>query len=65
MISAKSEINQYEILMVALGFNLKDAMLLQPGRSFSKDYIFKILIQLVNIIKALHSIGVAHGDLKL
>ena len=51
--------------MNALGLNLKEAKLLQPGKSFSKDYIFKILIQLVKIIKVLHSVGVVHGDLKL
>ena len=51
--------------MEACGMSLKEAESKQPEGYFPPLTVFKICIQLVERIKALHSINIVHGDLKL
>ena len=54
-----------EILMEALGPNLKKYLRECPGGVFSKTTVYKIIIQLIQRLKTLHFLGFFHNDLKL
>lgn len=65
LISTKTDSTTSELLMEALGKNLKDVLLNSPNKTFPPFYAFKIILQLIERIKNLHQIGFVHGDLKL
>lgn len=65
LISNKEGPNTAEILMEALGPNLRKLLKQSPGKVFSKTTVLMIIIQLIKLVRKLHSIGYVHNDLKL
>lgn len=66
LISSRSEIDRgSELLMELLGPNLRDVEETLPGKQFSLNQMYRIVIQLVERLKLLHSLHYVHGDLKL
>lgn len=65
VISNLRNAEQAEILMSALGPSVGKLLDEIPGGMFSKATVFKIAMQLTQRLKALHTIGHVHGDLKM
>ena len=51
--------------MECLGQNLRDAECAQPNQQFQPLISYKIVMQILERIRMLHSIFYVHGDLKL
>jgi serine/threonine protein kinase len=54
-----------EILMEALGPNLRKLLKQCPGNIFTKTTVYMIIIQLIKRVRILHQMGYVHNDLKL
>jgi serine/threonine protein kinase len=54
-----------EMLIEALGFNLRQVILELPTSNFSKPTCYKIMLQMIDLIEKLHSVNLVHNDLKL
>lgn len=65
MISYEESPNSAEILMEALGPNLRKLLKQCPGNEFCKTTVYMITIQLIKRIRLLHQLGYVHNDLKL
>jgi len=65
LISYKESDDHAEMLLEALGFNLRQVILELPTSNFSKASCYKIMLQLIDLIEKLHSVKLVHNDLKL
>ena len=65
LISYQESDDHAEMLLEALGFNLRQVILELPTSNFSKASCYKIMLQLIDLIEKLHSINLVHNDLKL
>ena len=65
LISSIENEDHAEMLIEALGFNLRQVMLEMPTSNFSKPTCYKIMLQLIDLIEKLHSVNLVHNDLKL
>mmetsp|Transcript_13148 Transcript_13148/g.20443 ORF Transcript_13148/g.20443 Transcript_13148/m.20443 type:complete len:121 (+) Transcript_13148:210-572(+) len=54
-----------EILMKALGPNLRKLLKDCPGHYFSQTTVYMITIQLIQRLRIMHNLGFVHNDLKL
>ena len=57
--------NSTEILMQALGPNLRKLLKECPGGYFSKNTVYMITIALIKRVRILHQLGFVHNDIKL
>ena len=65
LISHQESDDHAEMLIEALGFNLRQVILELPTSNFSKASCYKIMLQLIDLIEKLHSVNLVHNDLKL
>jgi serine/threonine protein kinase len=65
LISFKESDDHAEMLLEALGFNLRQVILELPTSNFSKASCYKIMLQLIDLIEKSHSVKLVHNDLKL
>ena len=65
LISSTESDDHAEMLIEALGFNLRQVMLEMPTSNFSRPTCYKIMLQLIDLIEKLHSVNLVHNDLKL
>lgn len=64
LISIMEGPNQSELVMEALGANLKQLQSRTTTRQFSTTTVFKIGIQLIERLEVLHSLNIMHNDIK-